>query len=224
MLFFRFIFINGLLRCKQYTAMHWAAKKGRRDVVEALGGTGIDVNEKTRGGYTALHLAVIQGNEEVISMLVDNYDADIHIRDNSGYKAKHYLRPDASLWAQRKLGKKIAPPRSPIRSSGKNERDMEHISSLLVQMQTLSSSLGSGVDLIGLDMPVTPPTPRKLRSSSFVKILKGKSSKKEKDTKLEVPDEPPSEPEMRYRTGRARSAPNINQISNWTPRVFLVPP
>ncbi|XP_032231407.1 ankyrin repeat domain-containing protein SOWAHA isoform X3 [Nematostella vectensis] len=205
--------------------MHWAAKKGRRDVVEALGGTGIDVNEKTRGGYTALHLAVIQGNEEVISMLVDNYDADIHIRDNSGYKAKHYLRPDASLWAQRKLGKKIAPPRSPaIRSSGKNERDMEHISSLLVQMQTLSSSLGSGVDLIGLDMPVTPPTPRKLRSSSFVKILKGKSSKKEKDTKLEVPDEPPSEPEMRYRTGRARSAPNINQISNWTPRVFLVPP
>ena len=41
-----------------YTGLHWAAKHGNTDIVKLLAGTyELDINVKTRGGYTPLHLA-----------------------------------------------------------------------------------------------------------------------------------------------------------------------
>ena len=40
-----------------YTALHWAAKRGNLDLVKLLvGNYEVDVNAKTHGGYTPLHL------------------------------------------------------------------------------------------------------------------------------------------------------------------------
>lgn len=75
-----------------YSAIHWAAKHGRADIVKLLASTGIDVNVRTNGGYTPLHLAAMHGRDAVIKMLVSEYEADINCRDFSGKKPKQVAR------------------------------------------------------------------------------------------------------------------------------------
>ena len=87
-----------------HTALHWAAKHGRPEVIKMLiGKPGVMVNQKTNGGYTPLHLAAIHGHEEVIELLIQTYKADPNIRDYSGKKAKQYLKNSASSRAQQLL-------------------------------------------------------------------------------------------------------------------------
>ncbi|XP_061092450.1 ankyrin repeat domain-containing protein SOWAHA [Conger conger] len=80
-----------------FTALHWAAKSGKSEMVRKIietskrAGVHIDVNGKTHGGYTPLHIAAIHGQECVMTLLVSNYGADTNIRDNSGKKPYHYM-------------------------------------------------------------------------------------------------------------------------------------
>jgi len=54
-----------------YTALHWAAKHGREDIVFMLAKRGGDINAKSHGGYTPLHLASMQGHDKVVKILVE---------------------------------------------------------------------------------------------------------------------------------------------------------
>lgn len=84
-----------------YSALHWAAKHGRVDIVKLLAGThGVDVNGKTNGGYTPLHLAAMHGHDDVIKTLVTEYDADINSRDHSGKKPRQVAREGLTIEAQ----------------------------------------------------------------------------------------------------------------------------
>ncbi|XP_062288515.1 ankyrin repeat domain-containing protein SOWAHB-like [Scomber scombrus] len=80
-----------------FTALHWAAKCGKSEMlvnimdVAKKGGVDIDINAKTHGGYTPLHIAALHDQEYILTMLVGEYGADINIRDNCGKKAYHYL-------------------------------------------------------------------------------------------------------------------------------------
>ncbi|XP_061419952.1 ankyrin repeat domain-containing protein SOWAHB-like [Lethenteron reissneri] len=92
-----------------YTALHWAAKHGKADMVpvlvaaaESSAGTADDVNVRSHGGYTALHLAAMHGHTDVAKMLVGAYEANVNARDYSGRKPWHYLCQDAS-WEIREL-------------------------------------------------------------------------------------------------------------------------
>ncbi|KAJ1127107.1 hypothetical protein NDU88_005511 [Pleurodeles waltl] len=86
-----------------FTALHWAAKSGNSEMLTTLieiakkEGLKVDVNMKSFGGYTPLHVAAIHGREEVILKLVRNYDAKVHLRDWSGKKAHQYLQKSTSL-------------------------------------------------------------------------------------------------------------------------------
>ncbi|KAJ8736977.1 hypothetical protein PYW07_000248 [Mythimna separata] len=81
----------------QYTAMHWACKRGDENLVKLLGGvTRQIVNE--RSGYTPLHIAMQFRHENVYRLLVEVYDADPNVRDWSGRKPRQYLvHMDTSL-------------------------------------------------------------------------------------------------------------------------------
>lgn len=209
-----------------FTALHWAAKKGRRDIAELLINTGMDVNMKSKGGYTALHLAVIQGRENVIASLFDS-GADVDVRDNSGRKPKHYVKETTSLWIQKKLGKTLAP--SVLVSSGEPlNKGLQNIGSIFLQMKVLSNSLGTGLDKLDEEPGrLSPPTPRKkaARSASFVKICRNVTGKfkDKKASKLEIPEDV-EDVTGYHRTGRARSAPDINHITEWSPRIIQVIP
>ncbi|XP_053158938.1 ankyrin repeat domain-containing protein SOWAHA [Hemicordylus capensis] len=86
-----------------FTVLHWAAKSGNCDtvckVIEVAekGGVHVNVNTKSYGGYTPLHIAAIHGQEEVIAQLVKEYSAKVNLRDYSGKKPYQYLKEGSSF-------------------------------------------------------------------------------------------------------------------------------
>ena len=58
---------------------------------------------RTQGGYTALHLAAMSGNMDIIQQLVKVYGADPNIRDYGGKTAKNYLPVSADSHIQQLL-------------------------------------------------------------------------------------------------------------------------
>ncbi|XP_030903309.2 ankyrin repeat domain-containing protein SOWAHA [Melopsittacus undulatus] len=112
-----------------FTALHWAAKSGNCDMVTNIiraaekGGTRVNVDARSHGGYTALHLAAIHGQEKIITMLVYSYHAKTDLRDYSGKKPHQYLKEGASSVVRRLLGDPSLPhstePSVPIKKSTK---------------------------------------------------------------------------------------------------------
>ncbi|XP_077080954.1 ankyrin repeat domain-containing protein SOWAHA [Siphateles boraxobius] len=93
-----------------FTALHWAVKSGNHDMVCEIievsreSGHGVDIDAKSNGGYTALHIAVIHKHTSLIGLLVRKYGANGNIRDNCGKKPYHYLRKEASGELRELLG------------------------------------------------------------------------------------------------------------------------
>lgn len=97
-----------------FTALHWAAKCGNSKMLVKIidlakqGGVDIDINAKTHGGYTPLHIAALHDQEYIMAMLVGEFGADPSIRDNCGKKAYHYLHKGISVTVREMLGKSKA--------------------------------------------------------------------------------------------------------------------
>ncbi|XP_015256373.1 PREDICTED: ankyrin repeat domain-containing protein SOWAHA [Cyprinodon variegatus] len=93
-----------------FTALHWAAKDGSCDMIHKLmdvsskRGTYVNVNSKSHGGYTPLHIAAMHGHGQVVVALVQRYGANVNERDNDGKKALHYLGKGASAEVRGLLG------------------------------------------------------------------------------------------------------------------------
>ncbi|KAM4620573.1 ankyrin repeat domain-containing protein SOWAHA [Polymixia lowei] len=109
-----------------FTALHWAAKCGNREMVtkiieiSRLGGQDIDVNAKTYGGYTPLHIAALHNQELILTTLVEEYGADTSIRDNCGKRAYHYLHKGVSEGVRDLLGE---PKTQQAQDSSQQERE-----------------------------------------------------------------------------------------------------
>uniref|UniRef100_A0A8C3VL12 Sosondowah ankyrin repeat domain family member A n=1 Tax=Catagonus wagneri TaxID=51154 RepID=A0A8C3VL12_9CETA len=93
-----------------FTALHWAAKSGDLEMVQQLvevarrGGARVDVNARSHGGYTPLHLAALHGHEDAAVLLVVRLGAQVQVRDHSGRRAYQYLPPGSSYALRRLLG------------------------------------------------------------------------------------------------------------------------
>lgn len=103
-----------------FTALHWAAKSGdSRMLVTILdmarrGGVAVDVDARSHGGYTPLHVAVVHGQDYIVTMLVGECGADVGARDHSGRRAYHYLRSGAAASLRELLGQPTVPLREKI--------------------------------------------------------------------------------------------------------------
>ncbi|KAJ8408809.1 hypothetical protein AAFF_G00246270 [Aldrovandia affinis] len=97
-----------------FTALHWAAKSGNSKMVRTIidlcqrDHDDYDVNTKSHGGYTALHIAAIHNREEVMALLVQDYDANKNVRDNNGKKPYHYLQEGVSAEVRELLDEAVA--------------------------------------------------------------------------------------------------------------------
>ena len=103
-----------------YTALHWAAKRGRVDITEFIvaNQTSKDsINNKSHGGYTALHVASFCGKDEVISKLID-LGADIQARDHHGKKPKDIVLSSVKSSVQRKLGRPLVIDTNTVLNTG----------------------------------------------------------------------------------------------------------
>nr|XP_019952662.1 PREDICTED: ankyrin repeat domain-containing protein SOWAHA-like [Paralichthys olivaceus] len=85
-----------------FTALHWAAKCGNSEMLTKIvdlsrqGGVEVDINARTHGGYTPLHIAALHDQEYIMAMLVGEHGADVRVRDNCGKRAYHYLHKGVS--------------------------------------------------------------------------------------------------------------------------------
>ena len=79
-----------------FTALHWAAKHGNLDLVTVLCSSNLtQIDHRSRGGYTALHLATQYDHPEIAYILVEKYRADSNIRDNYGLRPHQYTKQKA---------------------------------------------------------------------------------------------------------------------------------
>ncbi|KAK3586267.1 hypothetical protein CHS0354_006959 [Potamilus streckersoni] len=174
------------------TALHFAAKHGKAEVVKMIAAkSGVNVNQRT--GYTPLHLAAMQGHEDIIELLVHTYKADPNVRDYSGKKAKQYLKFSASSRAQQLLvssrlsskSGKYDPDDSFMRSASfRKSNRVRAISSLIQGSGTGMKQFQTSWD----DMSIKNTTPKSTPSTSPansagpspVQQRKGHFSEKEK--------------------------------------------
>jgi ankyrin repeat protein len=65
------------------TALHWAAGKGRKEIVELLLANGADVNAKNKDGETPLYLAARDGRMDAVELLLTK-GADVNAKNKDG--------------------------------------------------------------------------------------------------------------------------------------------
>lgn len=64
-------------------AIHHAAKKGRLEVIKLLAGKySCDVDLRTFGGYTPVHLAAMNGHTHCVELLIHTYRKQVYNNDN----------------------------------------------------------------------------------------------------------------------------------------------
>lgn len=103
-----------------YTALHWIAKHGDlRALQDFVGsaqkaGVALDVNVKSSGGYTPLHLAAIHGHQGVMKLLVQRLASRVNVRDSSGKKPWQYLTSNTSGEIWQLLGAPRGKPIFPV--------------------------------------------------------------------------------------------------------------
>ena len=97
-----------------------AVTSGDERAVNALIANGVDVNETTSGGQTALILAVIFGHTQLVKLLI-NSGADPQLRDNLGLNALEWAKRRGSSEAleiltnpPRPTPKRVEEPRTPV--------------------------------------------------------------------------------------------------------------
>ena len=105
-----------------YTALHWLSKQGHIDGVEFIASKCtsmdyLDLDVKSHGGFTPLHLASMCGQEEVIVRLVE-LGANIHARDNNGKKPKDLVKNTVAATVQNKIGKPLVLDGNVVLESG----------------------------------------------------------------------------------------------------------
>jgi len=66
------------------SALNWAARNGKNDVVNYLIDQGADINSRDSDNYTVLRRAVIGGHVETAGLLIDR-GADTEATDNNGF-------------------------------------------------------------------------------------------------------------------------------------------
>nr|XP_023690902.1 ankyrin repeat domain-containing protein SOWAHB-like isoform X2 [Paramormyrops kingsleyae] len=96
-----------------FTALHWAAKHGMKEMAAMMANSGADVNTKAHG-YTPLHIAALHGHHHIMDLLVMSYGAKENLRDYSGRLAYHYLNP-------REPGEEDSEPELQVAQSGERK-------------------------------------------------------------------------------------------------------
>uniref|UniRef100_A0A3Q3WFM5 SOWAHA-C winged helix-turn-helix domain-containing protein n=1 Tax=Mola mola TaxID=94237 RepID=A0A3Q3WFM5_MOLML len=108
-----------------FTVLHWIAKHGDHRVLNTLWygvqkvGLTFDINARSAGGHTPLHIAAIHGHKNIIRLLVNKFKADIKLRDMAGKKAWQYLSRTVPSDVFQLLG---APPRA----VGRGDKEQQH--------------------------------------------------------------------------------------------------
>ncbi|XP_037656658.1 ankyrin repeat domain-containing protein SOWAHA-like [Choloepus didactylus] len=160
-----------------FTALHWAAKSGDREMALQLvevarrGGAPVDVNARSHGGYTPLHLAALHGHEDAAVLLVARLGAQVHVRDHSGRRAYQYLRPGASYALRRLLGDPGLRGATEFDAAGGGSGNLAARRPVQVAATILSSTTSAFLGVLADDLMLQDLTRGLKKSGSFSKLL-----------------------------------------------------
>ncbi|XP_051960165.1 ankyrin repeat domain-containing protein SOWAHB-like [Xyrauchen texanus] len=124
-----------------FTALHWAVKCGNIEMVCRIVDLSrksdrvVDVNAKSHGGYTPLHIAAIHSQLNLIDPLVQ-YGANRNLRDNYGKKPYYYLPKEVPKELRQLLGEPKAINRE-LRQVREDNDPQKHTISHLFQQPLL---------------------------------------------------------------------------------------
>ncbi|XP_060033938.1 ankyrin repeat domain-containing protein SOWAHA [Erinaceus europaeus] len=160
-----------------FTALHWAAKSGDREMALQLvevarrGGAPVDVNARSHGGYTPLHLAALHGHEDAAVLLVVRLGAQVHVRDHSGRRAYQYLRPGASYALRHLLGDPSLRGDAELEAMGGGSGSLAARRPVQVAATILSSTTSAFLGVLTEDLMLQDLARGLKKSSSFSKFL-----------------------------------------------------
>uniref|UniRef100_A0A8I6A207 Sosondowah ankyrin repeat domain family member A n=1 Tax=Rattus norvegicus TaxID=10116 RepID=A0A8I6A207_RAT len=173
-----------------FTALHWAAKSGDREMALQLvevarrGGAPVDVNARSHGGYTPLHLAALHGHEDAAVLLVVRLGAQVHVRDYSGRRAYQYLRPGSSYALRRLLGDPgLRSTTEPDAASG-GSGSLVSRHPVQVAATILGSTTSAFLGVLADDLMLQDLARGLKKSSSFSKFLGASPMAPRKKTKI----------------------------------------
>ncbi|XP_029578576.1 ankyrin repeat domain-containing protein SOWAHC isoform X2 [Salmo trutta] len=104
------------------TALHWAAKHGKEDMATMMANAGADVNTRSHGGYTPLHIAALHGHRHILELLIGKYGAKKNLRDYSGHLACQYLNIREPTEEDRAAPEEIQFPEFHARDRSRNRK------------------------------------------------------------------------------------------------------
>ncbi|KAM6945355.1 ankyrin repeat domain-containing protein SOWAHC-like [Aplochiton taeniatus] len=124
-----------------FTCFHWAAKLGKPELLALMvnfakqNNIPVNINTRSSGGYTPLHLATLHNHMEVVKLLVGAYDADVEVRDHNGKKASQYLKNGVTLDIQDIIGACKEPEAEDAENEGHLHRFSKVLQSNFMSLQ-----------------------------------------------------------------------------------------
>uniref|UniRef100_A0A2R8ZRW1 Sosondowah ankyrin repeat domain family member A n=1 Tax=Pan paniscus TaxID=9597 RepID=A0A2R8ZRW1_PANPA len=173
-----------------FTALHWAAKSGDGEMALQLvevarrSGAPVDVNARSHGGYTPLHLAALHGHEDAAVLLVVRLGAQVHVRDHSGRRAYQYLRPGSSYALRRLLGDPGLRGTTEPDATGGGSGSLAARRPVQVAATILSSTTSAFLGVLADDLMLQDLARGLKKSSSFSKFLSASPMAPRKKTKI----------------------------------------
>ncbi|MEJ1272918.1 ankyrin repeat domain-containing protein SOWAHA [Cricetulus griseus] len=173
-----------------FTALHWAAKSGDREMALQLvevarrGGAPVDVNARSHGGYTPLHLAALHGHEDAAVLLVVRLGAQVNVRDHSGRRAYQYLRPGSSYALRRLLGDPGLRATTELDAASGGSGSLVSRHPVQVAATILGSTTSAFLGVLADDLMLQDLARGLKKSSSFSKFLGASPMAPRKKTKI----------------------------------------
>lgn len=115
-----------------FTPLHYACRKGTRDIARILIENDADVNVMSNRGVTPLHLAASIGSKEIMRLLIEA-GADVDATDNSGQSVMIYAIRSGKTDAVRFL-KEYGADASQVDDDGRSAIDYANITGMAQMM------------------------------------------------------------------------------------------